>query len=524
MNHLELKTAVLWTAFLVLGSTALTAQSISTLYTFPPTSNNFEQEPTGLVADSDGNLYGILQSGGNMACKPAGCGQIYKLTSPGGSFGTWTEETLYQFTGESDGCWPIGQLAIDSSGALYGVTSGASCSPNAGTVFKLTPSSKTPWKLDTIYDQGLNAVLALDSDGNIYGTSYSAAVELVKPKTSSGKWDAEQIATIVGGATGGLQFFDGDLYGTTSVGGSGFGTAFELSPPAKGRTNWTLNSIATFKGGTDGSGPTGNNQLGLSVVSADEIFGVTQGSPPCAAPGDCGTVYELQKQKNGTWLRTAIYQFDGTNGALPTTVTATSNGNHVFGSAFEGTGAASSGTAFQLSAPAKSGESWTEQAFDFADWTVSSGGGYSFGNVLIDEDGLGVYMTPQGADAVVDVQSLIPVGPPYEETGSAACIELGFPTGEVTVKNTCSRRVDFWFCGGASSKSTKYCTVDGKIIDFSKYQAAFLGSKRSATIKVFTEPGFETNGVALVCNSGVYPIYYTDTLGNPHLYCGTPAK
>jgi hypothetical protein len=508
---------------LVFGASALSAQSPDILYTFSPTANNYQQGPTGLVADANGNLYGILEDGGNMTCAPAGCGQIYELASPGGSFGSWTSQILYQFTGGSDGCSPSGQMAIDASGALYGVANGASCSQ--GTIFKLTRSSTGLWQLQTIYSgSGWNAVLALDPNGNVYATQIGSGVfEFEKPQSSGGAWTVEQIATVDGELTGGLEYFNGKLYGTTSNGGSGFGSVFELTSTGKKNPTWSVANIATFNGGTDGSGPSYFTQLGLSVAKAGLIFGVTQGLPPCAEPGDCGTVYELQKQSGGSWLRTVIHSFDGTDGALPMTVTASSNGEQVFGTTFEGTGVSSAGNAFVLSAPTTSAASWNLRAFDFSEWNVVGGGGYPFGNVVIDADGLGVYLTPQGADSVLDVQGLITVGAPFKAAGNTGerCIDVSYPRAgdEVKFTNVCSRRVDFWSCAQNSAPGSNACSP---IIDLSVYQANFLDSNRTATLNISTEPGLGVVGNALECPAGQYPVLYTDTLGNQHLDCGNP--
>src|SRR5579871_2239480 len=64
--------------FLVASSNLLVGQSESVLYSF----NAFAVQPWGLVADGKGNLYGTTLYGGNTNCSPAGCGQVYRLTSP----------------------------------------------------------------------------------------------------------------------------------------------------------------------------------------------------------------------------------------------------------------------------------------------------------------------------------------------------------------------------------------------------------------------------------------------------------
>lgn len=52
----------------------------------------------GVVFDNSGNLYGVFYMGG-----PYGYGAVYEL-SPSES--GWTEQTVYGFTGGSDGQWP----------------------------------------------------------------------------------------------------------------------------------------------------------------------------------------------------------------------------------------------------------------------------------------------------------------------------------------------------------------------------------------------------------------------------------
>jgi len=81
----------------------------------------------GVIADSAGNLYGASPNGGitkgTGSCNPNvawfGCGVVFKLTQH--ADGTWAVTVLHQFSGP-DGVNPIGVLALDGSGALYGTT------------------------------------------------------------------------------------------------------------------------------------------------------------------------------------------------------------------------------------------------------------------------------------------------------------------------------------------------------------------------------------------------------------------
>jgi uncharacterized repeat protein (TIGR03803 family) len=83
-----------------------------------------------LVMDAAGNLYGTTYSDGAY-----GWGSAFKLTA---SNGGWSYTSLHDFTGGSDGGNPIGGLAFDANGNLYGTTFLGGVY-NDGVVFKITP-------------------------------------------------------------------------------------------------------------------------------------------------------------------------------------------------------------------------------------------------------------------------------------------------------------------------------------------------------------------------------------------------
>jgi len=92
--------------------------------------------PVGtLLLDSRGNLYGTTFEGGVPGCGLGfGCGTVFEL-SPGS--GGWTYNLLYQFSGGSDGGFPVDGLASDSRGNLYGAGWGGNA--GNGVVFQWTP-------------------------------------------------------------------------------------------------------------------------------------------------------------------------------------------------------------------------------------------------------------------------------------------------------------------------------------------------------------------------------------------------
>jgi hypothetical protein len=88
-----------------------------------------------VVRDASGNLYGTTCADGRFSH-----GSVFKLTP---SQGGWTETDLYDFTGGSDGSCPVGAVAINAAGDVYGTTAagGSGCSGNGGcgVVWQITP-------------------------------------------------------------------------------------------------------------------------------------------------------------------------------------------------------------------------------------------------------------------------------------------------------------------------------------------------------------------------------------------------
>jgi len=118
-----------------------------------------------LLADADGNLYGTTFSGGTK-----NLGTVYEVPA-----GTNTIVTLATFDG-ANGASPEGSggLIADAAGNLYGTTYAGGAN-NLGTVFKLTAGTRQLVTLATF--DGTNGYgplggLAADGNGNLYGTTY----------------------------------------------------------------------------------------------------------------------------------------------------------------------------------------------------------------------------------------------------------------------------------------------------------------------------------------------------------------
>ena len=231
--------------------------------------------PSGdLVFDNSGNIYGTTQGYGVYA--PSG--SVYELTQSGGG---WAENTLYPFTGGTDGGFPVGGIVFDKAGNhLYGTTvlgGDQSCNVDGGygygcgTVFRLT-HSQSGWTEDvlkafqipTALSTGIYpyAGLIMDESGNLYGTAAlggSGGGGVVFQLTpSNGGWTY----TVLHNFTSAEGWFPnspvlldatGNLYGTLFSGGpGGAGAVFKLTPGASG---WTYKSLHDFTEGSDGGYP-----------------------------------------------------------------------------------------------------------------------------------------------------------------------------------------------------------------------------------------------------------------------------
>jgi len=189
--------------------------------------------PNGIALDGKGNLYGITNSGGTY-----GNGTVWELAK-----GSTTFTTLYSFTGGSDGGLP-GAIAIDSSGNLYGTTAQGglpattSVEGNGGTIWEL-PNNGGIYSstVTTLYDfpyGGTDAVhtvgICADGSGDTYIAGYGIVWELAKGSNA--------LSTLYsftsgndGSDIGGITIDgSGNLYGTTLTGGAnGDGNVWELA-------------------------------------------------------------------------------------------------------------------------------------------------------------------------------------------------------------------------------------------------------------------------------------------------------
>ena len=288
---------------------------------------NGEYPFAGLYRDLAGNLYGTTVEGGDTTCFSLGCGTVFKLNGAG------REALLYSFTGSPDGEMPEALLVGDAGGNLYGTTYSGGTS-EYGTVFELSASGT-----ETILHSfagppdgggdGADAYAGVirDASGNLYGVTDSWRCLLLRDVYEI---DAAGTETLLYSFTG---FPDGDgplsvllmdpegnLYGTTKVGGngecggSGCGVVFELSPQPDG--SWTESVLYVFcslSNCADGEEPIAGP---LVRDAAGNLYGTTYfGGAYRNCNGDgCGVVFKLDT----TLKETVLHNFTGgADGAFP---------------------------------------------------------------------------------------------------------------------------------------------------------------------------------------------------------------
>ena len=274
----------------------------------------------GVTLDTHGNIYGTAVTGGGGSCE-GGCGVIFKLTK---SNGTWTQTVIHQFTGGSDGYGPGTGVTFDKLGNLYGMTPTGGTPYGVGVIFQMQPQSNGTWNFNVIHtftggSDGANASagrLIFDQAGNLYGVTTVGGANgkgvVFEMTQANGAWTLTPLYAFKDQPDGALPYggviFDkaGNLYGTTYYAGiHDWGTVYKLTH-AKG--SWKETVVYSFKGTSDGGAPIST----LVSDSAGNLYGTTSaGGTNC----DCGEIFKLSPNPNGTWTESIPYRFPGSPGA-----------------------------------------------------------------------------------------------------------------------------------------------------------------------------------------------------------------
>jgi uncharacterized repeat protein (TIGR03803 family) len=301
-----------------------------------------------LVEATNGDFYGTTNGGG-----AGNAGTVFKITQSG------TLTTLYSFCSQTnctDGAYPDGALVQATNGALYGTTSGGGTS-NDGTVFEITPSGAftTLHSFDGTDGQAPTTGLVQATNGDFYGTTGSGGPACAPPYlfycgsvfriTTSGV-----LATIYtfcsqgdncadgSGPSGLIQATNGNLYGTTNIGGTSSiaaqGTVFKISPSG---TLTTLHSFCYCTGGA-------NPDAGLVQGTDGNFYGTTEDD----GANHGGTIFKITPGGMLTTLYNFCAQHGCTDGENPYATLVQDTDGTFYGTTASG-GTNGYGTVFSLS-------------------------------------------------------------------------------------------------------------------------------------------------------------------------------
>lgn len=210
--------------------------------------------PSGrLTIDAAGNLFGTTYYGGSDAILAGGGGVVFELSrTPDKTWSEVVLHQFCQASGCSDGQNPYGGLSMDGAGKLFGVTlrGGKKCKDHdpCGIAFQIAPNGKqssfaalhnfcsAPHCADGAGPQG---ELAMDSSGRLFGATLLGGVD---KRGSIFRLQGNILKTLYSFCTkkdcadgqlpaGVIADGAGNLFGVTTAGGDmNGGTVFELTP------------------------------------------------------------------------------------------------------------------------------------------------------------------------------------------------------------------------------------------------------------------------------------------------------
>jgi len=266
--------------------------------------------------------------------------------------GAQTLQTLVSFNG-TNGAWPVASLTLGNNGNFYGTTaSGGNINLNngngCGTVFQITTNGAltTLFSFNGANGEGPFASLTLGNDGNFYGTTYGGGN--INLNNGNGYGTVFRVTT--NGALTTLFSFsstdgqnpvaaltfgnDGNLYGTTQIGGRGYGTVFQIT------TSGTLNKLDSFLGFNEENYPC----AALTLGNDGNFYGTTAEGGNGWGDDNPGDGIVFQMTTNGTL--TTLNWFNGTDGDFPAAALTLGNDGNFYGTTEYGGGGY--GTVFKM--------------------------------------------------------------------------------------------------------------------------------------------------------------------------------
>jgi len=253
----------------------------------------------------------------------SGCGIVFKVDQTG------KETVLYQFQGGTDGYTPLGPVAIDVSGNIYGTTAYGG-EFGEGAVFKIDPADNESvlYSFTQINDGTRpEGGVVMDGSGNLYGTTQLGGLYGEGTVFKISPSGVETILYNFGTNSGDGAFptssasldAQGNVYGTTYIAGDfGYGNAFKVTPSG---SEIPLYNFAL-------PGPAYPYYCGLITDAAGNAYGVTTGGGTYGL----GVVYKIDPNRNITIL----HNFSGPEGKVPYGNLALDPSGNLYGTTSQG--------------------------------------------------------------------------------------------------------------------------------------------------------------------------------------------
>jgi uncharacterized repeat protein (TIGR03803 family) len=255
---------------------------VTSIYSFCPqtTCTDGAIPETAPILGSDGNLYGVTISGGNVSPTSFGGGVLYRLTLAG------KITVLHNFcskTNCTDGSLPRGIIQA-SDGNFYGATNYGGTA-GVGTVFKVSPSGQLTVLHSSCSQANCDDGGWLDfppiqgRDGNFYGVTNQGGTEgggVFYKLTAAGNYQVLHNFCETGSCPDGsgpnavVQDAQGNFFGTTRYGGSGSGTVFEFTSAGEYQVLHDLSLTGTM----------GLAFTALTLASDGNLYGTFGGGDP----------------------------------------------------------------------------------------------------------------------------------------------------------------------------------------------------------------------------------------------------
>lgn len=444
-----------------------------------------------LIEDSSGNLFGTT-AGVNMGDD----GGVFEASPVGNN--TYTIKPVGTFSG-TNGDTPYAGVVEDKSGNLFGASSGFAHGDD-GNVFEVKAGSAqitTVAKFTATNGTVPLGDIVLDSSSNLFGVTSGVSPTSGKPTTdgtifeiAKGTTTVTTVASFNGtnGSTpyaGPIMDSAGNLFGVTTGGGvayfglgTGYGTVYEVK-----KGTGTITMLAAFDD-TDGASPNGR----LIEDSNGNLFGTTsQGG----GPSEDGTVFEVV---SGSGMITTLATFNGTNGAYPLAGLVEDSRGDLFGTTSHG-GPMDMGTVFEIPYDRSSqtyGTLITLASFD------GTNGSYPWGGLVLDSSGA-LFGTASDVEPINGTPSgngtLFEIAPPAITTASLPEWTVNYPynqtistsgfNGTVTFTSSGTLPTGLTLSSGSVLSGTP--TTDGTYV-FTVTASDAMGESASKNYIVFIDP------------------------------------